>query len=121
MTARKELKRQYKDTPRPMGTYRILNTANGKAFVGSSVDLPSMLNRERSMLRLGAHRNRGLSEDWKTFGSDAFTFEILETLEPLDTPGYDPREDLDELLAIWLERLSPYPPNGYNPPAKDSI
>ena len=48
---RKTLIREYKESRRPMGVYRVLNTTNGRALVGVSVDLPSMLNRQRAQLR----------------------------------------------------------------------
>jgi hypothetical protein len=47
---RKELVRAYKETARPMGIYRVHNTRNDRSFVGRSVDLPAILNRERMSL-----------------------------------------------------------------------
>jgi hypothetical protein len=44
MSDRKDLLRQYKETPRQMGVYCIRNTANGKCFVGSARDVPGKLN-----------------------------------------------------------------------------
>lgn len=102
---RKELVRQYKETPRPAGVYRILNTANGKALVGTSGDAPAMLNRMRAQLQTSGHRNRALQADWKAQGADAFTFEVLDLLEPRDEPDYDPAADLQVLEEMWVERL----------------
>ena len=59
---RKTLIREYKETRRPMGVYRVLNTVNQKSFVGTSIDLPSMLNRQQSQLRMGGHPNRALQK-----------------------------------------------------------
>jgi len=117
---RKALIRQYKETQRPMGAYRVRNTANGRSLVGVSVDLPSILNRHRAQLRLGAHTNRALQKDWNELGPDAFAFEILDTLEPADRPDYDPTGDLRILEAMWLEKLSPFEDRGYNAPPKIS-
>lgn len=102
---RKTLARKYKETPRPMGVYRILNPAHGKALVGTSPDLPSALNRHRAELRMGAHRNRQLQDDWDALGPDAFRFETLDTLAPSDEPGYDPTDDLHALADLWTEKL----------------
>jgi hypothetical protein len=33
---RKELIRQYKETPRPMGVYRVRNAQSGRSLVGAS-------------------------------------------------------------------------------------
>ena len=97
-----------------MGVYRVRNVRDGRSLVGSSVDLPSILNRERAQLRLGAHRNAALQRDWNALGPDAFAFEVLDTLTPPEgKPGYDPADDLRVLEAMWLERLEPYGERGY--------
>jgi len=51
---RKDLIRQYKETPRPMGVYRVRNKVTGKTLIGTSVNVPAILNRHLSGLRLGA-------------------------------------------------------------------
>ena len=101
-----------------MGVYRIRNTTNGRALVGRSVDLPSILNRERAQLRLGVHPIKDLQRDWNALGPDAFAFEILDTLKLPDTPGYDPTDDLLVLEALWLEQLQPFEERGYTPRPK---
>ena len=112
---KKELVRAYKDTRRPMGVYRIHNVPHDKSLVGRSVDLPSILNRERVSLKLGSHRNAALQRDWAALGPDAFVFEVLDTLEPpKEQPDYDPTHDLRVLEAMWVERLQPFDDCGYN-------
>lgn len=112
--------REYKNTPRPMGIFQIKNTRNGKVLIGSSKDVPAILNRYRTELKLGNCRNRVLQEEWNECGPEAFAFEELETLKPLDDPEYDPAEDLRFLEELWAEKLKPYGDKGYNkPPKKD--
>ncbi len=103
---RRELIRQYKETPRPAGVYRVRNTVNGRSLMGTSPDLPGMLNRQRFQLQHGSHPNRELQKDWNEFGPDAFTFETLDQLKPASEPGYDPSEDLRVLEQMWLEKLT---------------
>jgi hypothetical protein len=111
---RKELVRAYRETRRPMGVYGIRNLHDGRSLVGTSVDLPAILNRERVALRLGSHRNAALQSDWNVLGPDAFVFEVLDTLSaPDDQPAYDPTEDLKVLLELWLDRLAPFDAEGY--------
>jgi hypothetical protein len=117
-TNRKALTRDYKETPRPMGVYRVVNLVNGKSFVGSSVDLPSILNRQRAQLTLGVHRNREMQRDWNEHGIDAFAFEMLDTLRPSERADYDPALDLRTLEELWLEKLQPFGDHGYNPRPK---
>jgi hypothetical protein len=96
---RRELARAYKETRRPMGVYQVRNSTNDRVLLGRSVDLPSILNRERAQLRLGSHRNAELQRDWNELGPDAFAFEVLDTLAPPDRPDYDPTDDLRVLEA----------------------
>lgn len=116
---RKALIREYKNTPRTMGIGLVRNTANGKVLLLASRDISALLNRHQVQLRFGAHRNLELQRDWKAVGEQAFAFEVVDTLTPKDTPGYDPTADLRALEQLWLERLEPFEPAGYNPPAKD--
>ena len=111
---RKELIRKYKETRRPMGVYCVRNTTNGKLLVGSSVDLPSILNRERFQLGLGLHGNPGLQKDWNAMGPEAFVFEVLDTLNPPEQTDYDPSPDLSVLEQMWLDKLTPFGERGYN-------
>lgn len=106
---RKEQLRHYKETPRLMGVYLVRNTASGAGFIGSSVNIPGMLNRHRFQLEMGGHPNRVLQAQWDEVGDDAFLFEALDTLEPPTDPGYDPADDLATLEDMWLDRLSRAP------------
>jgi hypothetical protein len=116
---RKALIRQYKETRRPVGVFRIRNKAEDRSFVASSVDLPSAFNRHRSQLNGGVHANRELQADWNRLGPDAFEFESLDVLAPpRDKPDWDPSEDLRVLERLWLEKLAPFGPRGYNVEAK---
>jgi len=111
---RKELVRDYKETRRPMGVFCVRNTATGQVLIGSSVDLPGILNRHRWQLEMGMHSNRQLQNDWNTLGPAAFTFEVLDTLSIPKEPGYQPADDLQELLGLWMDKLLPYDERGYH-------
>lgn len=115
---KKALLREYKETPRPMGVYQIRNTVNGKLLIGTSVNLPAILNRHRTALRMGSHQNRELQKDWAEFGPEAFEFEVLDTLTPPARPDYKPSDDLRALEELWLDKLSPFGERGYNPEPK---
>jgi hypothetical protein len=106
MTDRKELIRRYKETPRPAGVYRVRNLVGGKSLLGSSPDLPAILNRERFQLDAGLHPDKELQQDWHELGPDAFEFEELDRLEPSSAPGYDPASDLQVLKQMWFEKLT---------------
>jgi hypothetical protein len=102
---RKARIREYKERSQAEGIYRVRNTTTGKSLVGSTVNLPGMLNRQRFQLEHGSHPDRELQRDWDGLGPDAFEFEALDRLEPRDEPTYDPTGDLRILKEMWLEKL----------------
>ena len=104
---RKALIREYKQTRRPMGVFRVTNTISGMSLVGSSIDLPAILNRHRAQLRLDSHSDKDFQRDWNAHGHDAFEFEVLDTLERSNEPGYDPAGDLRVLEQMWIDKLAP--------------
>jgi hypothetical protein len=112
---RKELTKKYKQTAQPMGVYQIRNVVTGKAFVGSSVNLPGILNRNRFQLQNGLHPNRQLQRDFLAAGAGGFAFEILDTLAPREEGRGDCAEELKELEALWLEKLRAAGAAGYTP------
>jgi hypothetical protein len=99
---------------RSMGVYQIRNLANGKVFLGSSLNLEGAIERDRHWLTLGGHLNHALQQDWQACGAEAFTIDVLETLTPTD----DVRDYAGEvalLLAAWAAQLEPYGDKGYLP------
>jgi hypothetical protein len=110
---RKELQRQYKETPRPVGVYRVRNIRSGRWLLGASVDVPAMLNRQRFQLDAGSHPSPALQRDWKELGAEAFVFETLDLLELPDEPGYKPQDDLRALEGLWREKLAQSDGEGY--------
>jgi hypothetical protein len=113
-SSKKELIKAYKQTPPAMGIYQVRNLVNDKVFIGSSLNLPGILNRTRLQLSAGNYLNKQLQAEWQEFGSDKFAFEVLDKLAATENAGYDYRPDLAVLLEMWLERLAPYGERGYN-------
>lgn len=111
---KKELIQDYKQSHRPMGVYQIRNIVNDKALIGVSLNLPGILNREQFALKAGVHMNKKLQAEWNEFGSENFVFEVLDELQPVDSPDYDARKDLEYFEDMWLEKLQPYDERGYN-------
>jgi hypothetical protein len=111
---KKELLRQYKENPRPMGIFQIKNLSSGKIFIGSAVDVNGIINSNKFQLLHRSHMNKELQQDFTMAGEENFSFEILDILEPKDTPTKDYTDDLKMLLQMWLEKLQPFDKNGYN-------
>lgn len=60
-----------------IGIYIIVNTWNGKGYVGQSVDMTRRLRSHRRKLRIGQHSNPHLQAAWNKYGESAFQFDIL--------------------------------------------
>lgn len=103
---RKKRIREYKETPRSAGIYRVRNSVTGKSLIGATTDLSGMLNRQRFQLESGSHPDKELQRDWRELGPDKFEFETLDQLEPSDEPTYDPTDDLASLKSMWIENLT---------------
>lgn len=114
--ARKQIKQDYKNTPKPMGVFLIRNLVSDKVFLGIGLDLPGIINRHKFQLSQGIHQNTQLQNDWNELGSRNFAFEILDQLGLASDPTFDYEEDLKSLEKLWLEKLQPYGDRGYNEP-----
>ena len=79
--SRKAARQQYKMRTPARGAFAVRCQANGRAWVGTSLNLDAAKNGAWSALRIGAHRDPGLQADWNTFGEAAFRFDVLETLD----------------------------------------
>lgn len=88
-----------------MGVYRIKNTQKGTSYIGYSVDLHAIMNRQRTELKFGTHRNTQLLEEWKTLGASAFEFEILDELAHDEQSDADPMEELRILGEMWMAKI----------------
>jgi len=113
---KKELKREYKQTARPIGVFQIRNLSNEKIFVGSSMNLDGIFNRHRFQLNAGSHQSKKLQKDWNESGAENFAFEVLEELTPRE--NLDMPKELEFLEDLWLAQLEPFGEKGYNEPKK---
>ncbi len=109
---RKNLIREYKETPRRMGVFQIRNLVNEKVLVGASINLDGILNRHGFQLKMGGHSNKQLQADWNELGGENFAFEVLEEVVPRENLDY--KVELIFLEDLWLEKLAPFDDKGYN-------
>lgn len=81
------------------GIYIILNTKDGKVYIGQAQSIRRRWGDHKSDLNRGKHRNTHLQRAWNKYGVTAFKFQILE---------YCPVEQLDERekhhIAIYKGR-----------------
>lgn len=110
ISRRKELQAEYQQAQPEAGVYRLVNSQNNKALLGSTANLASVRNRlafAQSTKTPGALDQR-LNADIRRFGIDAFSLEVLETLAPTaEMSAAEIRADLAVLEALWREKLDP--------------
>lgn len=114
MDTKKELKNKYKQTPRPMGIYQIKNTVNGKILIGRSLNLEGSKNSYLYQLDFKRHHYEDLQEDISLHGYEAFTFDVLETIDPDKYSQEEYPFALEIMEEKWLETLEPYGEKGYH-------
>lgn len=59
------------------GIYEILNTLNGKRYIGSAVNLCARVKNHKQKLNSQAHRNEHLQRAWNKYGAPAFVFKPI--------------------------------------------
>jgi len=102
---RAQVRRAYKERAKQPGVFRVVNTANGRVFLGSGLDLHAPINRVTFELDMNIGRNTDMKRDLETFGRDSFIVEVLETVEPRDEPDFDPKRELEVLERKHLAEL----------------
>lgn len=119
MQDRKELQRQFMETPKHAGIYLITNTVSGKVLLGSSTNLHGPLNRHRFMLSINGHRNGALQSDWNQLGESSFKLEIVDSIKRRDDdPTFNLEDELSLLEQIWIEKIQPFSGATYNQGAR---
>lgn len=78
---------------RMVGIYLIINSINGKVYVGSSIDIETRFYMHSYYLENNKHKNPHLQASWNFYGSDAFHFCIVEECS---------KEDLLEIEQLWI-------------------
>lgn len=64
--------------PKSPGVYRVVNTTDGRHYIGSSQNMHERRIGHFSDLRLGNHSNIKMQRAWNKYGSDIFRFEVVE-------------------------------------------
>ena len=89
------------------GIYAIVNTVNGKQYIGSAKSLKSRKRNHINALKRSTHYNTHLQNAWDKYSEEAFTFAIIEYVSDVQM--------LIEREQHWLDLVRPYErQNGYN-------
>ena len=88
------------------GIYKILNTVNGKVYIGQSKHIKQRWSEHKKELRANRHPNSHLQRSWNKYGEESFQHIILEECE---------ENILDEREKYYIEIYDSFDSdNGYN-------
>ncbi len=102
---RSELKKQYRETPPPMGVYAIRSLSSGRVIVEASMNVHAAMNRARFELDRKSYRDKQLQQDWSALGPDHCRFEVVDLVKRREDPTFDYKAELAGLLTMWREEL----------------
>ncbi len=103
---KKELTLEYKSRIISGGVYKITNTANGWYWLKADLNIQGQKNRFKFSKKTDSCVQLRLKKDWDQYGTQAFTFEILEEIEMKDTQTLKEfKDDLLVLEEMWAERF----------------
>lgn len=91
--------------PRESGIYCITCTANGKIYIGSSVNIRKRWSRHLCSLEHHTHYNAHLQNAWDIYGRDSFSVSVLELCK---------QSELIKCEQRYLDILQPFRDRGFN-------
>ena len=91
--------------------YRIVNSANERTYIGSTVHANTRLRVHRRSLQDGKHHNRHLQRDWNKCGDAVFVFESLVTCR-LDNRKMREQEFIDAYILNGMPLYNQKPSAG---------
>ncbi len=101
---RKAAARAFRERVPVRGVFALRCGTSGQVWVGSSRDLDAEENRVRFFLRSGSHRDQPLQAAYSTHGAEAFSFDVLERLDP-DIAALNLADTLKARTAHWAATL----------------
>lgn len=93
-----KLKATSKNQKAISGIYIITCLVNNKIYVGSSVDIYTRYHRHKLDLNTNKHHSSSLQNAWNKYGSEKFSFSILEFV--------DDKTKLIEREQFWMDELN---------------
>lgn len=80
------------------GIYCIINTLNGKRYIGSAKDLYARVHTHFCLLRKNKSHSKHMQSSFNKYGEDVFNYSILEVCEELD---------LLKTEQFWIDKEKP--------------
>jgi hypothetical protein len=103
--SKKSLKEQYKNRTLIGGVYLIKCMEDGTVWVRGTIDLKGAENRFVFSKSMNSCPENTMRELWNRYGTEAFSFEIVESIEKKETQTEEEfYQDIMVLLELWQEK-----------------
>jgi group I intron endonuclease len=96
---------EIKDFPKTSGIYCFENIANGKKYIGKTVNIRKRIKDHLNGLLNGADKCLYLQNAWKKHGEESFYIYVVKECH---------LEELDEMEKFYIREWKTKSPNGYN-------
>lgn len=83
------------------GIYHILNTVNGKRYIGSSAAMGHRWREHKSRLRNNKHSSIKLQASWAKYGESSFKFEVIVVCLECELKKLE-QEHIDKYLKLKI-------------------
>lgn len=101
---KRQARKEFKSRKTPKGIFAIRCAATSEVWLGASDHLDSAQNGLWFQLRNGLHQSKRLQSEWNANGEEAFTYEVLETLDD-DVSPLLLKDLLRERQKHWEKKL----------------
>ena len=98
---KKEILMAYKERHPEMGVISFRCSATDEEFLTTATDIPAKFRRIQFQLSAGNCPNKRLQKLWSEYGENAFTLQVVKSLE-YDDPQEDHTEELATLYELYL-------------------
>lgn len=106
--SRKKIIDSYKARRAHGGVFAVRNSANGKRYVSATTDIQGSKNRFEFSQATGSCAYKPMQDDFKIYGKDAFSFEVVEQLTQSEGQSdSDFKNEIDELYGMIIEGMEP--------------
>lgn len=103
--SKKDLKEQYKNRVIIGGIYCVKCSVTDNLWIRSTTDMQGSKNRFAFSVSTNSCPEICMIEEWKQFGANAFSFEILEEIKKKQIQTEcEFLDDVNTLLDLWTEK-----------------
>ncbi len=104
--SRKNLSAQYKNRTVDGGVYCIKCAKTDQIWLHKTTDMQGSQNRFSFSVATKTCLEPSMLDAWNQYGTDAFTFEVLETLTKKESQAIEEfSDDISVLFGMWQEKL----------------